>query len=708
MKRIINNFLIDAYNELVEEGGLALDYCEESNDFHITSYWITGIYTDARKFVSDNFSSDLFNCLVQMYPNELKALKSKANKLNGLISDFELAVEITATLILREYKKTPVWYTVYGSEEADAIDFKKYNVNNAINDTDEFPVLKLSDITAAMYGINDTVTPSDMYDVFGHYADELRFNDDDEILCDEDKYIFSPDPFLYDGVVARWKNYVDIKELDVKYSYQFDALSKIDNIQERDSSLISFAISDYLERFSSAPNSLPLHNKMIRVNSFNSCTSEYEVIFKIRGIQNKKDTWKFIYRGLYKAPKSAAELQLLIKTISTDFKSNLNGMEKVRNDSNSTTLYGKFPRKYLASTGLKFAKKHNAYTTNKRGIKEKVKPIRKYSLSLAEKQSTYFIKKALRYSNNTTISCSFGIDSIVTLHMLRRVTKNDYKIIFNNSLVEYPELLKYKKYISEKWKLNDKIIETKPVETYWSLKDKNGWNFNRKGDRRNGKSNSEECCNKIKHKPFYDLIAKNNFSMNLSGLRAYESRSRLQSMLRDGIVYYAKTWHMIRLNPIGFFTEDMIWQYVKKNNIEYCEVYDMKLYYEDVFEKVSEDEEGKVLYAPRVGCWCCLLNTSNYYLFFLKKYYKKQYDFLMHKKGLAKELYIKGAKKQGILPSDYTSEEPKKIVNSNIQISWFDSINPKSLDKKSDLLDRYTSLDLERIITQRPCKFMTD
>lgn len=190
----------------------------------------------------------------------------------------------------------------------------------------------------------------------------------------------------------------------------------------------------------------------------------------------------------------------------------------------------------------------------------------------------------------------------------------------------------------------------------------------------------------------------------------------MKQIKRDNIVYYAKSWGFLKASPIAFFTEDMIWEYVKKYNIPYCEVYDKVVYYEDAFEQVSDEEYHKILYLPRIGCWPCLLNTRRYYLYFLKKYYEKQYLHLMYNEGLAKELFKIGAKKLGII-SDFAIVDENENTNKNTQLSLFDYNNIESEKENTNSIDinnitddelmaRFPLEYMESLISKRPCKFM--
>ncbi|UYZ38972.1 phosphoadenosine phosphosulfate reductase family protein (plasmid) [Clostridium beijerinckii] len=711
IKYLINDFINSEVDDLQEEGSWALDMCEEEGNFHLVSYWINGTYDNVRCFIDNNYSDDLYKYVIERYPNDIENLKSKMDMVYDCYTHRTITYEALASILLKEMQHYYQWYSIYGSEEDDMIDFKKYNINQALKNTDEFPIIKQEDLVAGMLGINDTVQLSDLYDVFAHYSDELRIRTN-SLIEDDSEPTFTPDVFLVAAVVARYKNYMDIsKKLYSDYALKFIEISTCSNTILKELSILSYVIDDYLNRFSAAPNGLPLHKDMISANIITvNNTDKFIINYRIRGIKTKKICWDNIAEIIYEIPQTAEELQSLIIQMAVDFKRELNGLEKVRN-KDIQAITGKYPNKYSASHGLLFTKNINTHCKDKRSNDYKKPMICNYSLALAEKQSLYLIKKSLRYAtSNPVISCSFGIDSITVLSLLRRVNRYNYSIVFNNSLVEYPELIKYKKKICAEWDLDSKLTETYPIETYWSIQNRCGWNFQRKGDRRNGKSNSEECCNKIKHQSMNNFVDKlidegHPMQVNYTGLRASESRAREQSIKRDNVVYFSKSWKSIRINPISFYSEEMIWAYQKKYEIPYCEVYDKLVYYEDVYDNVEDHEYHKVYYAPRIGCWPCMVRAKGKgYLQFLKIHYRKQYDYLMIEKGLAKDLFIPGAKKIGIIADN--SSVPN---TQDMQISLFDYNQTTSTDNTlicEDILKNYSLEDMEALIMKRPCKFL--
>lgn len=80
---------------------------------------------------------------------------------------------------------------------------------------------------------------------------------------------------------------------------------------------------------------------------------------------------------------------------------------------------------------------------------------------------------------------------------------------------------------------------------------------------------------------------------------------------------------------------------------------------------------------------------------------------------MAKDLFIMGAKKDGIIPADFTI---KKNNTSDIsQLSLFDSFDNNAEEKvennfknmtSEDILKNYSIESMEFLIMKRPCKFI--
>jgi hypothetical protein len=93
------------------------------------------------------------------------------------------------------------------------------------------------------------------------------------------------------------------------------------------------------------------------------------------------------------------------------------------------------------------------------------------SMTLKEKErwAIDITKLALSKSERPSISCSFGIDSIVTLYIVRKAlvelgrNPSDIQVVWCDTLNEFPEVRQYAKWITDEWNLNLLVQKPKKV-----------------------------------------------------------------------------------------------------------------------------------------------------------------------------------------------------------------------------------------------------
>jgi phosphoadenosine phosphosulfate reductase len=233
-------------------------------------------------------------------------------------------------------------------------------------------------------------------------------------------------------------------------------------------------------------------------------------------------------------------------------------------------------------------------------------------------KSQKFVENALNRHENPIIACSFGKNSMAVLHMARQV-KPDVPVLFNNTLVEYPDTYRFKKSITTEWGLN--IIETKPLKTFWWIVENYGFPlFSRKGF----KDPSKYCCDYLKEYPIARILRRYKFDLYFTGLSRHESRLREFSAKKYGDYFYSKRSKHWKCHPIQNWTAEDVWNYHKIFKIPHNGVYD------------KEAPEGFVL---RTGCWCCTIPIKYGKVEFLRKNYPNLWRLLL-RRGLG-ELIIK-------------------------------------------------------------------
>lgn len=251
---------------------------------------------------------------------------------------------------------------------------------------------------------------------------------------------------------------------------------------------------------------------------------------------------------------------------------------------------------------------------NKLALKE-LKEKQSWSL---DKKVEYAKEKIIEFveriggENKAFVSFSGGKDSTVLLHVTRQVYPNIKAVFFNTGL-EYPEIVQFAKTI-------DNVDFLKPKKTFkevWenqgipvASKETSGFvNEVRttKSEKLEGKrldyrqtfsiskkwlflcdeefvpyKISNKCCTHFK-KNLSKNYTKETGCYPIVGTMANESQMRTTSWIRYSCnMFDGKT---IQSRPMSIWTEDDVWEYIKKYNIEICE-----LYYKG---------------HARTGCFCC-------------------------------------------------------------------------------------------------------
>ena len=266
------------------------------------------------------------------------------------------------------------------------------------------------------------------------------------------------------------------------------------------------------------------------------------------------------------------------------------------------------------------------------------------------------------------ISFSGGKDSTVLLHLVRSLYPN-IEAVFVDTGLEYPEIRKFVKSFDNVTILRpemrfDKVLEkygypiiskevsecvdqarkalTKGKHPYrlaklmGTAKDKNGnkslynqekWKFLLDAPFKI----SNKCCNVMKKKPAHKYH-KETGKVPFIATMAVESRLRTQQYLKQGCNGFDNK--IPTSNPIAFWTEQDILQYLKEFNVPFASVYG----------EIKQDEKGKYYTTgcQRTGCmFCgfgCHLEKSPNRFEKLKETHPKQYDYIINTLGMGEVL----------------------------------------------------------------------
>lgn len=282
-----------------------------------------------------------------------------------------------------------------------------------------------------------------------------------------------------------------------------------------------------------------------------------------------------------------------------------------------------------------------------------------------EQKITLSLKRIDEWFNYTNgkmyISYSGGKDSTVLLHLVRKYYQST-PAVFCNTGLEYPEIIRFVKntenvtWIKPKMSFKEVIEEygypiiskeqSKYIKEYRTTKSEK-LKYKRMfgvGKDKVGKISekwkylldapfkiSDRCCYVMKKGPF-DVHDKESGCLPFIGIMGTDSRLRELSIVKNGC--NAISIKRPQSRPLGVWTEQDIWKYIKQEKLDYCNIYDNEI--------------------TNTGCMFCLYgmhmeDIRHQRLEYLRKHHKKTYDYCMEELGFKEVLkwYPKRIKSKG-------------------------------------------------------------
>lgn len=278
--------------------------------------------------------------------------------------------------------------------------------------------------------------------------------------------------------------------------------------------------------------------------------------------------------------------------------------------------------------------------------KEDLKMLQSLPLEIKVLKTQQRIREWVDYygTNGVYISFSGGKDSTVLLHIVREMYP-DVEAVFVNTGLEYPEIQQFVKTFDNVTILRPKTRFDEVIKTYGypiiskevsecvyqgrkalqKADGKHGYRLQKLQGTAKDKDGNESlfniqkyepllytdfvlgssCCNVMKKSPA-KRFARQSGKVAITGQTTEESRLRTQQWLKHGCNAFESKNPIS--NPMSFWTEQDILQYIKQHNIQIASVYG-EVVFEDNPDQIRFDgfESGKLTTSgcKRTGCIFC-------------------------------------------------------------------------------------------------------
>jgi phosphoadenosine phosphosulfate reductase len=232
---------------------------------------------------------------------------------------------------------------------------------------------------------------------------------------------------------------------------------------------------------------------------------------------------------------------------------------------------------------------------------------------------------------NVAVSFSGGKDSLVALDLAERVGIKE--AIFVDTTIEFEETLEYLELVKDFYDIQLKIVRA-PIE-FFDIIEVFGMPSRR----------FRWCCDVFKFGPLAEYAQENGIQGFITGLRREESNKRrnYKKIDRNPLVPY------LQINPLLNWTEEDIWNYIKKYNLPPNPLYE---------------------HFDRLGCWCCPFRTERDWNQ-IEKHFPEKIDYLNKKLNFIADKFNIKDKEQYISNKKWTYWvfPSKKITTTGLSIS---------------------------------------
>jgi 3'-phosphoadenosine 5'-phosphosulfate sulfotransferase (PAPS reductase)/FAD synthetase len=180
---------------------------------------------------------------------------------------------------------------------------------------------------------------------------------------------------------------------------------------------------------------------------------------------------------------------------------------------------------------------------------------------------------------------------------------------------------------------------------------------------------SQACCDFLKKEPAKKVQQSLDVDVIFKGLMASESRSRAKNFLSRGYLFegskldYLGGDPFFHCQPLAIWTDEDIWEYIRRFNVPYSSLYDMGY----------RDKSGTYHKIKRNGCMGCgtdLMYPNNHMTMLRRTHPKAWYTFMS--RGMAAEIQkLQRVKRSGQM-SLFDVYDPEELLE--IKPCYFDSL----------------------------------
>ena len=272
------------------------------------------------------------------------------------------------------------------------------------------------------------------------------------------------------------------------------------------------------------------------------------------------------------------------------------------------------------------------------------------------------------FNGNVYISFSGGKDSTVLLNIARSIYP-DIKAMYVDTGLEYPEIRDFVKTFDNVDIVHPKksfyqiikeygypIISKEVAHKIEYLRKGSKWALKYVDDKKKSQYNikkwkflvnspfkiSNRCCDIMKKSPAHKY-AKETGLMPITAQMASESKLRTQKWIQNGCNAFDLKNPIS--NPMSFWTENDVLQYIYENNIQICSVYgNIEKVSSNIFEEIDSEKVNNYRCSglTRTGCMFCMfgahLEKSPNRFKRMKITHPKIYDYCINKLELGKVL----------------------------------------------------------------------